>query len=470
MEKYDFIVIGAGPGGYPAAIRAAQQGAAVALVEKEALGGTCLNWGCIPTKTLIAASALLENVRHADTLGLRIEKAACDYAAMIKNKDQVVAKLRGGIGQLLKSHGVTLLEGQASFTAHNRVSLQQGKKTTMRLEAKRIIIAAGSTSAMPAFLPQSELIVDSRAFLERTQLPQSLIIMGGGVIGCEFACMAAQLGAEVTIVELLEDILLMLDKDLRSELRRVMEQKLKIKILTGAPLEQITAGRDSVKGLVNGQAIEAALMLVSIGRQPNTKALDLAQAGLRLNPKGFLDADPKGRTNIAGIYAIGDVTGGTQLAHAATAQGLAAVDQALGCKNTTANRIVPACIFTAPEIATTGLSEQDAQKQQRAIHTAKFPFVSLGKAVATNETNGFVKWIADEQTGQLLGAQAIGAHATELIATATIAIQSELTATEFAATIQAHPTLSEAWMEAAHALHGQCIHAPARRKKTARNQ
>lgn len=464
MEKYDLIVIGAGPGGYPAAIRAAQLGASVAIVEKEALGGTCLNWGCIPTKTLIASSALYWRMQHARELGIEIGKASFDYAAMIQRKNQVVEKLCGGVAQLLKANGVKVFEGTAAFMARNRLTVQRSGKESVVLEAPRIVIATGSGSELPAFLPKAETVVDSRAFLARTELPVRLIVLGGGVIGCELACLAAQLGVQVTIIEILDDILIMLDADLRAEIRRSMEKHLKIRVLAGKALEQIEAGRQGVKGSVAGESIEADLLLAAVGRKPVTAALALDKAGLKPGEKGYIEVDANCQTKAAGIYAIGDVNGGPQLAHAATAQGLLAVEHALGRWKPRRIQVVPSCIYTAPEIAVAGISEQEAKQQNRAVKTGKFHFAALGKAMAAGETAGFAKWIADAGTDQLLGAAVIGAHATELIATAVTAVQAELTSSEFAATIQAHPTMAEAWMEAAHAVHGQCIHAPPRRR------
>ncbi|MFA5042663.1 MAG: dihydrolipoyl dehydrogenase, partial [Kiritimatiellia bacterium] len=437
MEKYDLIVVGAGPGGYPAAIRAAQLGASVAIVEKEALGGTCLNWGCIPTKALIASASLYWHVRHAQALGVSVGKASFDYAAMIRHKNQVVEKLRGGIAQLLKANGIAVFEGTASFMTRNRLAIQRNGKESVVLEAARIIIATGSSAALPAFLPKAANVVENRAFLERTELPARLIVLGGGVIGCELACMAAQLGAQVTIVEILDDILVMLDSDLRAEARRYMETQLKIRILTGKPLEQIKAGAQGVKGQVAGAPVEAELLLAAVGRRPVTENLGLDKAGLKTNEKGYIEVNAAGQTKVAGIYAIGDVNGGPQLAHAATAQGLTAAEHAVGSRGALRAQVVPSCIFTAPEIAVAGLSEQDAKQQNRAVKTGKFHFAALGKAVAVGETTGFVKWIADAATDQLLGAAAIGAHATESIAAAVTAVQAELTAAEFARTIQA---------------------------------
>jgi dihydrolipoamide dehydrogenase len=275
----------------------------------------------------------------------------------------------------------------------------------------------------------------------------------------------------VTIVELLEDILLLLDADVRREVRSHMEKELGIRVLTGKPLENIVADDSGVRGKCGDETLEAKLLLVSVGRKPVTDGLHLENAGLKTNERGFIEADDYGRTTVATIYAIGDVTGKTQLAHYATAQAMVAAENAClpgqpgGQKLQKHDTLVPGVIFTSPEVALVGITEEDAKKQGRAVKTGKFRFSGLGRAMAVNETVGFVKWIADATTDQLLGAAAVGPHATELIAEATIAIRAELTAEALGRTIHAHPTFSEAWMEAAHAVHGDCIHAPPKRKK-----
>ena len=295
-----------------------------------------------------------------------------------------------------------------------------------------------------------------------------MIVLGGGVIGCELACMAAQLGTKVTIVEMLEDILMVLDKDVRRVVRGHMEKELGIEVLAGVRMEKIEVvkGGGGVTGVVGKKSGNAELLLVSVGRRPVTDGLDLEKAGLSVDKHGCIEIDEYCRTKVATIYAVGDVTAGsTQLAHAATAQGIMAAENACGEKGDAAERLVPACIFTAPEIGSVGLTEEEAVRQNKPVKTGKFLFASLGKAMAAGETNGFVKWVVDAGSDQLLGAQAVGAYATELIAEATLAIRAELTAEEVGRTIHCHPTFSEAWMEAAHAVHGQCIHAGPKRKR-----
>ena len=465
MAAFDIVVIGAGPGGYPAAIRAAQMGTSVAVVEKEELGGTCLNWGCIPTKTLIASSELFARIKSAESMGLRVENATFDYGAMADRKDQIVQKLRNGIKQLLKANGVTVFQGSASFQSRNRIQVEAAPGSeAVILTAGKTIISTGAASVMPGFLPRHERVVDSKSFLNLRVLPASTLILGGGIIGCEFACMLAQLGVKVTMVELLEDIIAVVDADVRRELRRHMEKALGIRILTGVTLEEISADDRGVRGRAGQENLEADLLLVALGRKAVTSSLKLENAGLVPNGRGFLDVDAYGRTNVATVYAVGDVTGGSLLAHAATAQGLVAAENACGRYLRKNETLVPNCIFTTPEIGTVGLGEQEAQQQGRKIKTGKYLFGALGKAMAIGEPFGFVKWVADAETDQLLGAHAIGPHATDIIAEAAVAIRAELTAADLAHTVHAHPTLAEAWMEAAHALIGEPIHSAPPRK------
>jgi len=460
MEVFDLVVIGAGPGGYPAAIRAAQLGASVAIVEREKFGGTCLNWGCIPTKALIAGAEAVHHARHPHIPGISATVTA-DYAALIGHKNKVVAQLTGGIKQLLTANGVKQFAGTASFVDRSTIAID-GKE---RIGARKVILATGSTSVVPGFLPKHPRVVESRAFLDRDKLPESMIVLGGGFIGCEIASMAAMLGVKVTIVEMLDDILMLVDADVRKEVRTHMEKALGIKVLSGQAMTDIVADAKSVSGKVGAETIRADLLLCSVGRKPVTDGLNLAAAGLTTTDKGTIETDACCRTKVATIYAIGDVTGKTQLAHFATSQGVTAAENAISGKPARHEELVPNVIFTAPEIGTVGLGEDDAKRAGRAIKTGKYRFAGLGKALAAGEPTGFVKWIADAETDQLIGAVAVGAHATELVATAAVAIRGEFTAKELGKTIFAHPTFSEAWMEAAHAVHGTCIHVTPTKKR-----
>ena len=463
MENFDVVVIGAGPGGYPAAIRAAQLGAKVALVERENLGGTCLNVGCIPTKALIACADAYVHLRDAAKLGVKADNITADFGAMMAHKQGVVTQLRKGVQALLAGNGVKVFQGQAAFEAHDQIVVSS-KDGDQRLRAGKFIIATGSTSVMPGFLPQHARVVESRGFLDLQKLPASMIVMGGGYIGCELACLAAALGVQVTIVELLEDVLMLLDPDVRREVKKYMEHKLGMRILTGKALEKIHADAAAVTAEVGGEKLSAELLLVAVGRKPVTDGLELGRAGLTTNERGFIPVDACNRTAVANIFAIGDVNGGMQLAHAATSQAMIAAEAACGRKPRKNETLIPGVIFTMPEVALVGLTEADAKQQNRAVKVGRFPFAALGRALATGTPEGFVKLIADATTDQLLGAQAIGAHATDLIAEATAALRAELTSAELGRTVHAHPTFGEIWMEAAHALHGECIHAAPRKK------
>ncbi len=458
--EFDVLVIGAGPGGYPAAIRAAQLGAKTAIIEREWLGGTCLNCGCIPTKTLIAGAEIYQKILHADTFGINIGKPEIDYPAMKKRKDDVVDTLKNGIGSLLKAHGVTVFEGEGSFRDATTVAIKATDGSTQEITSKNIIIATGSTSTVPGFIPKHERIVESRAFLDLDELPKSLLVLGGGYIGCELACMAAGLGVKVTVVELLADVLMLLDKDVRSVVKKSMKKELGMTLLTGAAMENIAATDQGVSATAGDQTLEADMLLVAIGRSPVTDGLNLEAAGVTLNERGYVDVDELNRTNKPGIYCIGDVSGRMQLAHAATSQALYAVEHALKNEEKIEEVVIPGVIFTSPEVALVGITQAEAKEQGLAINTGKFYFRGLGKAMASNETEGFVKLIADAETDRILGAQCAGPHATDLISEMVIAVREELTVEELGNTVHAHPTFAEIWMEAAHALHKTCIHAP----------
>jgi len=436
-------------------------------VEKETLGGTCLNWGCIPTKALISSSELYWHMNHGEAMGVSAGETSYDYKAMVARKDDVVAKLTGGVTQLLKANGVQVFKGTATFADRNRIVVKpRGKREPVTLETANTIIATGSASAMPGFIPRHARILESRKFLALKKLPESLVVLGGGVIGCEFACMAAQLGVKVTIVELLEDIMIMLDADVRREVKRHMTKTLGIEILTGEAMTGIKANTKGVRGKVGDRTVEADLMLASVGRRPVTEGLGLESIGLETDDSGAIEVNEYCRTALATVYAIGDVTAGsTQLAHAATSQGITAAENACSRDRGEADTLVPACIFTSPEIGTVGLTEAQAAEQGIEVKVGKFSFAGLGKAMASGEAEGFVKWIVDANTDQLLGAHAVGAHATDLIGEAAAAIKAEMTAGELGRTIHCHPTFAEAWMEAAHAVHGECIHAAPKRRR-----
>lgn len=458
--EFDVIVIGAGPGGYPAAIRAAQLGAKTAIIEREWLGGTCLNCGCIPTKTLIAGAEVYQKILHAESFGIKVGTPKIDYPAMKTRKDGVVESLKGGIHSLLKAHGVTVFEGEGSFRDPRTLAVKSSDGSIQAITGENIIIATGSTSTVPDFIPKHERIVESRAFLELEALPETLLVLGGGYIGSELACMAAGLGVKVTVVELLPDLLMLLDKDVRQVVKKNMKTQLGMTLLTGAAMENIEATNSGITATAGNQKLEADMLLVAIGRSPVTDGLNLEGAGVVLNDRGYIDVDDLSRTNVPGIYCIGDVSGRMQLAHAATSQALYAVEHALTNEEKIEEVVIPGVIFTSPEVALVGLTATEAKEEGRSVNTGKFYFRGLGKAMAANETEGFVKLIADPKTDRILGAQCVGPHATDLISEIVIAVREELTVEELGNTVHAHPTFAEVWMEAAHALHKTCIHAP----------
>jgi dihydrolipoamide dehydrogenase len=464
MQKYDVTVIGAGPGGYVAAIRAAQRGAATAVIEKDFLGGTCLNWGCIPTKSLISAAELLWHITHAGSFGIRIEgKARPDWPAILQRKNETVLGLRNGIAALLKSNGVDVIQGTASFAGRHQIQVRQ-ENGVRDIETGATIIATGSESVQPGFIPQAANILYSRQALDNPILPGKMLILGGGVIGCEFACMYAQLGVSVTLVEMLPEILPFQDSDVARTVRRSME-KMGITILTGTRMADIEADGKRVKAAAGNTKLTADQLLVCIGRRPYLDGLQLDMAGLTPDDQGLLSIDARCQTKVPSIYAIGDITGGLQYAHRASAMGICAANNATGLRDSHRDDLVPGCIFTTPQIGCVGMTEQEAKNRDIPVRVGKFPFAALGKAQILQQTEGFCKLIADAETDQVLGAHIVGPDATNLIAEVATAMNLEITAEELGRAMHAHPTLAEASMEAAHAVHDQCIHLPKPRKR-----
>ena len=465
MQEFDVLVIGGGPGGYVAAIRAAKNGAKTALVERKEFGGTCLNIGCIPTKTLIAGVDVYHKARHAMEFGVKISgEVSPDWEAMLSRKDSVIKTLRGGIGSLLKAAGVTVFKGHGAFTGRKTVKVVDGEGGEVEeITANKIIIASGSETLVPGFIPKGKRVITSTELLSIPEIPKSLLILGGGVIGCEFACLFAELGTKVTIVEMLDSIMPNIDRE-TSRVVAAQMQKMGIEIMNGKPLGDLKADDKGVSGKVGDLTVSADYLLVSIGRKPALEGMNLAASGVKTNERGWIPVDSSCRTNVPGIFAIGDATGSWQLAHAASAMGVVAADVACGKKNAFDGSLVPGCIFTSPEIGSVGKSQEQCDKEGIETRVGKFPFAALGKAMAINETVGFCKIIADAKTDQILGVHIVGPHATDLIAEACPALHLEITAKELGKAIHAHPTLGEAMMEAAHAVHGESAHIPSKRR------
>ncbi len=470
MKNFDIAVLGSGPGGYVSAIRAAQLGASVVIVENENVGGVCLNWGCIPTKTLIHSADVFSSAREAAEFGVSIDgDVTVDWPQMTKRKDKVVGTLSKGVGSLLKSNGVTVLEGTAKLVQRGMIEVADESGETQQIRAAKTIIATGGKPVWPGFLPpQSPRMMTSRGALTMDALPSSILILGGGIIGCEWACMFARLGVSVTVVEMLPSILPQQDKETARIVAQSMK-KLGIDLRTNSRMNSVEDTGNGVKAAVGDDTIEADCMLVSVGRTARTDGLHPENVGLELDESGCIPVDERCATVVPGIYAIGDVTGGIQLAHRASAMGICAAENAVGKRSRHDDSLVPSCIFTTPEIGAIGLTDEQAEKRGHTVRSGKFPFQALGKALAIGETSGFCKIVADADTDQVLGVHIVGPHATDLISEAAAAMTLEITAEELGRVIHPHPTLSESIMESAHAVHGACIHAPPPRSNRKRS-
>jgi dihydrolipoamide dehydrogenase len=456
------VIIGAGPGGYVAAIKAAQLGEMVSLVEDSEVGGTCLNRGCIPTKTLLASTELLAKTRELDKFGIELEGSVRpNLSKMMARKDKVVDIQVKGIRALLKSWNINLIEGRGCISGDRKIEIDRKDGGSETLEADNIIIATGSRPAeIPAFPFDGSRILSSDHALGLTDIPGSMTIVGAGVIGCEWAFIFRELGTEITMVELLDRAVATEDTEVSSLLARELKKK-KIKLLTGTGIVKAKADDSGVTSyLSDGNEIVSERMLVSIGRAFNSSGLGLEGAGVETGKAGEILVNERMQTNIEGIYAIGDVTGGMLLAHTAFSEGMVAAMNACGHEASMDYSCVPAAIFTTPEIASVGIRDFQAEEQGLKVRTGRFQYRALGKAHAMGEIAGFIKVMADEKTDRLLGVHIIGPHASDIIHEAALAIRNNLTAGDIAKTIHAHPTLAEGLFEAAEDVHGNAIHKP----------
>lgn len=460
MKTYDLVVIGGGPGGYAAAVRGTQLGMSTALIEREALGGTCLNWGCVPTKSLLRNSEVIHLLSKGRTFGFSFDKLEINYGAAHKRSRSVVKRQTKRIAALMKNSGVDVYEGSASFTGPNSIEVSESGEM---IEAKNFVIATGTKSrALPGAPYDNENIISFRQALSMTEVPKSAIIIGAGPIGMEFATVWNSYGTQVTVVEAMPNILPFEDADVCAEAEKQFKKN-GITVKTGAFVDGVETTDDGVAVTLKNdgelETVTAEKVLVSIGFIPNTKNLGLEKAGVATTDRDAIEVDETMRTSADHIYAIGDVNGKMGLAHVASAQAMIAVEAIAG-KDTQKIEYqnVPRCIYSRPEVASVGLTEKQAQDKGYDVSATQCPFIANGKAMGMDDNSGFVKIVSDANTGKILGVHMVGGHVTEMISGPTGMIFLDGSVEDLGNTIHPHPTLSEAIMEAAHKLSGHAIH------------
>jgi dihydrolipoamide dehydrogenase len=461
-------ILGAGPGGYVAAIRAAQLGARVSVIEAQALGGVCLNWGCIPSKSLLAVVELGDRVKKAASMGLHVGgPMAYDLSQMMARKNQVVSGLVKGIATLFKAWKIEYVEGRGALQDRQRLHVRVKDGTERSITADAIIIATGSSwPNLPQFPIDAHQILTSQQLLDLTTIPKQLLIIGGGVEGCEFAALYSGLGTDVTIVELMDRVLPLEDEEISSTMTRELKKR-NVAVISGTTVERLDRHAHGISArLKDGATVDAEVLLVSVGRGLNSRGIGLEEVGVETGRRGEILVNAQMETSVPGIYAIGDVTGKAMLAHVASAQGKVAVEHILGHRTSMQYDVVPAGIFTLPEIGRVGLTEAEARERTETTSHAsngglkigRFRYAALGKAQASGDTTGFCKVIAEASSGKILGVHIIGAHAADLIHEAAMAMQMGATLSQMAGMIHAHPTLAEGLMEVAEDADDKAIH------------
>jgi len=467
MADFDVLVIGAGPGGYVTAIRAAQLGLKTAIVEREALGGVCLNWGCIPTKALLKSGEVYETLDHLADYGLSVEKRGFDFAKVVERSRKVAAQLNGGVGYLMKKHKIEVIEGAARLEKGEGapkaiVKLKAGGERTV--QAKHVILATGARArTMPqlGLEPDGERVWTYREALTPKAAPKSLVVIGSGAIGIEFASFYRALGAEVTVIEVLPRILPVEDEELSAAAKKAFEKR-GIKFRVPAEVKKLSKSKSgvSIEIAVGGKAetVEAEVTIVAVGIVGNVEDLGLEALGAKVE-KTHIVTDKHGATGVAGLYAIGDVAGPPWLAHKASHEGIHCIEHIAGLKPVNVDSPIPGCTYSTPQVASVGLTEAQCKEQGRDVKVGRFPFKANGKAIASGEVEGFVKTIFDVKTGALVGAHMIGAEVTEMIQGFMLAMTLEATEAELHAAVFPHPTMSEAMREAALDAFGKVLHA-----------
>lgn len=461
--KYDVLVIGSGPGGYVAAIRASQLGLKTAVVERESLGGICLNWGCIPTKALLKSAQVYDYFQHAADYGVAVSgDVKPDFEKMVSRSRTVADGMSKGVQFLFKKNKIELITGTGKLKKKGIVTVTDGDGKSKDVEASHIILATGARSReLPNLKQDGKKIIGYRKAMTLEKLPESMVVVGSGAIGSEFAYLYATLGTKVTLVEFLPNVVPLEDEEVSKQLERSFK-KLGMKVMTGSSVESVdTSGKNckvKIKTKKGEESVEADIVLSAVGIAPNTENIGLEELGIE-NDKGKIKVDEFYRTNVDGIYAIGDIIDGPALAHVASAEGITCVEKIAGHHPQPVDYgNIPACTYTHPEVASVGMTEKAAKEAGYQIKVGKFPFSASGKASAAGSKEGFVKLIFDEKYGELLGAHMIGANVTEMIAEMVVARKLETTGEEIIKSVHPHPTMSEAIMEAAAAAYGEVIH------------
>jgi dihydrolipoamide dehydrogenase len=463
-DTYDVVVIGAGPAGYVAAIRAAQLGQKTAIVDKQWLGGVCLNVGCIPSKSLLKNAEVAHILRERGReFGFSFENLKLDYSVAVKRSRQVSDRLTKGVGFLMKKNNIAVHMGEAKMIAKNKVAVTDKEGKVTELKARNIILATGASATVPpAWKRDGQKVITYLEAILQEQLPKSVIIIGAGAIGMEFAIVWNSYGVDVTVVEMLPHILPLEDEEAASEVAKAFTKR-GIKVLAGHKVESVETTENGVKVTVSAEGqtkvLEAEQALVAIGFRPNSNGLGLEEVGVKVSERGFVEIDEKMATNVPGIWAIGDLTGKLMLAHVGTAQGIVCAERIGGVETVTLDyEMMPRATYCQPQVASFGMTEAQAKERGYTVKVGRFPFQANGKALGLGDYAGWVKLIVDEKYGELLGATLVGPEVTELLPELTLAHMMELTTAEIARNVHAHPTLSEALMEAAHMAEGMGIH------------
>lgn len=454
-------VVGGGPGGYVAALKAAMLGAEVTVIEKSRLGGTCLNVGCIPTKALLASSDVLRTVKEAKSFGINVEgEVKPDFQAIVARKQKITDELVAGIQFLFDKRGVKKIDGFGKLIDKNTIEVTKDDGSVEEVKADKIILANGSIPTVFPFMPYNgKNVITSDEVLSLEKLPKSMVIIGGGVIGSEIGQFYSSLGTKVTIIEVLPQILGRMDSDGAKALARQFKKD-KIKVMCNVATDSFEVSDDIVKlNLNNGKSLEAEVVLLCTGRKPNLANSGVAEAGVKMTDRGFIEVNEYMETNLEGVYAIGDIIPGAMLAHVASAEGMAAAENAVKGNGETVNyKSIPSCVYTEPEVAGVGKTEDELKAEGVEYHVGKFDFRGLGKAKAIGKIQGFIKILVDKDD-VIIGATLVGPHCTDLLTELSLAVGLGLKAKDVGKVIHAHPSLSEGIMEALHDVHGECVHS-----------